>query len=73
MRVSFFSPTQGQVIHTDNAVQQVTLAALFLLLALILMLLWGVMLQRTCVVAKYTAPVHGVLLLVLVGFHLSTG
>ncbi len=57
--------------HTDNAVQQATLTALFLLLGVILVLIWGVMLQRTCAVAKYTAPVHGLLIFVLVGFHFA--
>jgi hypothetical protein len=57
--------------HTDNGVQQATLTALFLLLAVILVLIWGVMLQRTCVVAKYAAPVHALLLFVLVGFHFA--
>ena len=57
--------------HADNAVQQATLTALFLLLGVVLVLIWGVMLQRTCVVAKYTAPVHGLLLFVLVGFHFA--
>ena len=57
--------------HTDNGVQQATLTALFLLLAVILVLIWGVMLQRTCAVAKYAAPVHALLLFVLVGFHFA--
>jgi hypothetical protein len=57
--------------HIDNAVQQATLTALFLLLGLVLVLIWGVMLQKTCVVAKYTAPVHGLLIFVLVGFHFA--
>ena len=57
--------------HTDSVVQQATLTALFLLLIFALVLLWGVMLQETCVVAKYTAPVHGLLIFVLVGFHFA--
>lgn len=57
--------------HADNAVQQATLTALFLLLVVILVLIWGVMLQRTCAVAKYVAPIHGLLLFVLVGFHFA--
>lgn len=57
--------------HTDNVIQQATLMSLFLMLGFILILIWGVMLQRTCVIAKYTAPVHALLIFILVGFHFA--
>ena len=57
--------------HTDNVIQQATLTALFLMLGFILVVIWGVMLQKTCTVAKYAAPVHALLIFMLVGFHFA--
>lgn len=57
--------------HSEDSIQQAMLAVFFLLLGVILLLIWGVMLQHTCVVSRYAVAVHGVLIFALVMFHFS--
>jgi len=57
--------------HSEDSMQQALLSVFFLLLGVILMLIWGVMMQHTCVVSRYAVAVHGVMIFALVMFHFS--